>query len=219
MSKIIQYKEELYDFESLIWMSKDNNLKKFIDENDEVHLLDTPEIIYPFIDAAEKFILLATNQSFKLNEALKNRCINLIFSPYTQSELREIVKQSPFLEGKNNDYLDLIIQAGENNPRRIKNLCIRLCTIFNFYGVPHDTNSLQEILSTILNIKEGLNPQEQDYMRLISRLGTASLETLSSILGYDKTTIKFEIEPSLLYNQLIKISSKGRMFNEHNTSL
>lgn len=45
MSKIIQYKEEIYDFESLIWMSKDNNLKKFIDENDEVSLLDSGEVM------------------------------------------------------------------------------------------------------------------------------------------------------------------------------
>lgn len=45
MSKIIKYKEETYDFETLILMSKDNNFKKFIDENDEVCLLDTGDIL------------------------------------------------------------------------------------------------------------------------------------------------------------------------------
>lgn len=46
MSKIIKYKDETYDFETLIIMSKDKNFNKHMDlENDEVELLDTGETI------------------------------------------------------------------------------------------------------------------------------------------------------------------------------
>ena len=182
---------------------------------DEIHLLETPEIIYPTLDNHSKLLILATNQSFKLNEALRNRCINLIFMPYTQNELREITKvKLPEVENMSSDYLDIIVRAGENNPRRITNLCIRLQTIARNYGIPRDINSLNNILSEILNIRGGLNPEQQSYMEVLRRLRTASLETLCSILHYDKTMVKFDIEPSLLYNQLIEISPKGRTLHE-----
>jgi Holliday junction resolvasome RuvABC ATP-dependent DNA helicase subunit len=202
--------------EKVVRAINSNNRVIFIDE---IHLLKTPELLYPILDKEDKFIILSTNESSELKEPLRNRCINLIFAPYTEEELRQIVKQKlPEIQGKSNEYVDLIVKSAEENPRKITKLCIRLATITKIYQFPRTVEELKLLLSEILNIKDGLNPQEQEYMKVLSRLGMASLETLTSILGYSRNTIKYEIEPSLLYNKLIQITSKGRINANFNSN-
>ena len=59
---------------------------------DEIHLLQTPEVLYPKMDSGKYVILLATNDAALLTEALVNRCTQFNFQPYTLEELREITR-------------------------------------------------------------------------------------------------------------------------------
>jgi Holliday junction resolvasome RuvABC ATP-dependent DNA helicase subunit len=184
---------------------------------DEIHLLERPEIIYPYIDKKETIFIFATNQSSKLNEALQNRCINLIFAPYTKKELRKITQiRLPILKDKPKSFSDLIIKGGDSNPRKIVNLCIRLQTVFMKYRFPDSKEGLISILADILNIKDGLDIQQQTYLETLKTFSHVSLDTLASVLGYNKETIKYEIEPGLLYRGLIEINSKGRSIKNGN---
>jgi len=186
---------------------------------DEIHLFTDPEPFYPLMDSKKYFFIFATNQSAKLKEPFENRCINFLFEPYTLEELRLIAREKiPICSNRPDDFIDLIIKAGEDNPRKISMLCIRLITIFNSIGVP-TIEKLGKILEDILNIKEGLDIRERTYLSVLGEIQLASLDTLSSILGYSKDIIKYEIEPQLLYKRLISISSRGRSIINVNNNL
>lgn len=87
MSKIIKYKEEVYDFETLILMSKDNNFKKFIKEDDDVYFIDTGEsfkikdLVNKFIqrneDTKETIRHLPQQQKNKIVKAMNDTIVNL----------------------------------------------------------------------------------------------------------------------------------------------
>jgi Holliday junction resolvasome RuvABC ATP-dependent DNA helicase subunit len=189
---------------------KISTLSKRVFFIDEVHLFTDPEPFYPLMDSKKYFFIFATNQSAKLKEPFENRCVNFLFESYSQEELRLITREKiPLCRNEPNNFIDLIIKAGEDNPRKISMICIRLNTIFNSIGIPN-TEELKVVLEDILNIKEGLDIRERSYLSVLTEMDTASLDTISSILGYSKDIIKYEIEPSLLYKKLITISSKGR---------
>jgi Holliday junction resolvasome RuvABC ATP-dependent DNA helicase subunit len=180
---------------------------------DEIHRLGYEvERIYPIIDAKQNFFIFATNQPQLLPEAFRTRVIELLFARYSQEELREIV--SSYMPIRlNNELLDIIIEAAEGNPRRISQYCVRITSILRQTGRQTLTiNSLIEIISDYFNIINGMTSLEREYLELLERIKTASLQTLVSSLGVSKETLQTEIEPQLLFKGKIKITSKGREY-------
>ena len=67
------------------------------------------------------------------------------------------------------------------------------------------------VAERVFGVKDGLDIQCQRYLKTLNGLGgRASLATIKAALHLDEGTIKYQIEPALLYRGLIKISSKGR---------
>lgn len=183
---------------------------------DEIQELDSPEILYPFLDSKGTHIL-CTNEQGNLKEPLVNRCIPFFFEDYTEEEKLEITRN--LLEGYNlpDNILIRISSKVENNPRKIKILCQRLNYVFRNYGVPSSDTQLDLLCNDILNISEdGLSELERRYINIIARLGRASIDNLCNLLHVPKTTILRDIEPRLLYKNIIKITSKGREYNNGN---
>jgi Holliday junction resolvasome RuvABC ATP-dependent DNA helicase subunit len=178
---------------------------------DEAHTLLEQEVIYPLMDNIEYSFFIITNESGGLKEPLRNRCIQLIFEPYTDDESLEIARL--YLKfNLEEELFRIIARISSNNPRQIKIMSERLTYVFNRRGVPQSSKEFLDILD-ILNIEreDGLNQLERTYIDFLRTVGgKASLPTLIGGTGYDKTLILFEIEPKLLYKKLIKISSKGR---------
>jgi len=180
---------------------------------DEVHLLEHPETIYPKMDSNKYVIVIATNDVATLPEALVNRCVEFIFSEYSIPELREIARGCTNVS-MSNDFLDYIIESGGGNPRIIKSLLGRLNIILSrnpliLKGL--DLNQFKELLHEVFGIKDGMDVMCQRYMEALHLLGgTAAITTIASYIHIDQNTVKFFIEPILLYKNRIRITSRGR---------
>jgi Holliday junction resolvasome RuvABC ATP-dependent DNA helicase subunit len=204
-----------------------NNFKVYVPQNgriseldftkrihfiDEVHELLEPEYLYPFMDSKRFIFLFASNESGDLKEPLVNRCIPFIFSDYSKDEMLQMIHT---LLLKNNLYLnseleEVIVNNTQNNPRIAEQLCRRLVMVFKNYCIPKTREELENILMQVLQIHDGFTEYHDRYLNYLNRVRVSSLDNISSATRIDKATIKRDIEPYLLYKNLIRISSKGR---------
>ena len=178
---------------------------------DEVHLLSPPEILYPILDSRKFVFIMTTNDIAELAEPLVNRTIDLIFSNYTQEELRLIISES-IHQHLPDPYLDYIIKCGSGNPRICLSLSRRIETLLRSGGDISTLNKFINFIENMMGIRDGLDTVAQRYIEILNSLGgLASIDTLSMMLHVDKATIRSQVEPGLMYRNLIRISSKGRI--------
>jgi len=178
---------------------------------DEVHTLESPEFLYPILDSGKYTFIFATNESGDLKEPLLNRCIQFIFSPYSEENITQIVREC-LGENISNEYVAEISSRSRLNPRVAKILCKRLNLIFKNRGVPQEMDDLRNLLTNFLNIKEGgINKLDEIYLEYLkSAGGRSSLTNITWGSGIDRSTILREVEPFLLVKGIIRITSKGR---------
>lgn len=181
---------------------------------DEIHLMETPEILYPIIDKGQHIFVFATNYDSVLPEALINRCKSFIFTEYSDEELISIFRTHSKINFRDS-ILKHIIQIAGRNPRvMIKTYASNLMMYYASRKNELLYNSDVEIIDTIdriHGIKNGLDRTCRDYLECLAKLGRrASINLLASTMRLDINTIKYSVEPILLYRGLIKITSKGR---------
>ena len=180
---------------------------------DEVHLLEHPETIYPKMDSERFIIVLATNDVALLPEALSNRCVDFIFDRYAQPDLRRIAKLYLSVEVPV-EFLDYIIESGGGNPRVIKSLVGRLKIILVRKPGLLDNLNLEEfklLLADTFGIVDGMDVMCNRYLECLDSLGgTAALATIAAYVHIDQNTLKYYVEPVLMYKNKLRISSKGR---------
>lgn len=199
---------------SFYYIPEDGKLNYFYPERrihflDEIHTLVNPETIYPTLDTGNFTFFLATNESGNLKEPLVNRCIELIFAPYSENERFQILKT--YLQHDLEEEFLLDILSRTTTPRNIKNTCRRLDYIFKSMGIPSSLEELNNILEGVMQIRTGgLTNLDRVYLEFLEAVGRASLQTLIYGTGLDKNTILRDIEPRLLYTKIITITSKGR---------
>jgi Holliday junction resolvasome RuvABC ATP-dependent DNA helicase subunit len=178
---------------------------------DEIHILKTPEILYPYMDSGRFTFFLMTNESGMLLEPLKNRCFQYIFSPYTDDEMGEIIRRALSGYSIPDEMVIEIRDRVRGNPRIAKKVCERLGYVFRNYLVPKTKAELVTILNNVLDIREkGLTEMDRRYLEFLSRVGKSSLQNIIYGTGIDRNTILTEIEPYLLVLGYISITQKGR---------
>lgn len=186
------------------------NLDKRFIFVDEVHLVENPEIMYYPMESGKHTFIIATNNSQLLPDALVSRCIPFYFSPYSDTEIFQIVKQYLNMFHLPEVYYSTI-SSRVKTPRQIKLLCQRVEAVFRVDGIPSDSEKLDEILTTLLDVDaEGLTSQDYMYLDFLSRVGRASISSISGATRLSRDLILSEIEPRLLYLGKIKITSRGR---------
>jgi Holliday junction resolvasome RuvABC ATP-dependent DNA helicase subunit len=179
---------------------------------DEAHMIPSPESFYGYMDSGKYTIIIATNEPGDLKEPMYNRCIPLVFEPYTDQELFLIGKGQLHQYPSVPDEVVWCLVRKFKVPRVLKQTIERLKSIFPSF-IPRNEEELNSILEEILNIdRDGLNPYERLYMRTLKDLGgQASLNLLVNATRMGKNTILRDIEPSLIYRKFIRLSSKGRI--------
>jgi Holliday junction resolvasome RuvABC ATP-dependent DNA helicase subunit len=181
---------------------------------DEVHTLESPEILYPIMDLDRYVFVMATNFDSILPEALTNRCKSFIFSDYSEKELIDIFKSHSKLEYSENVMKHIIDVAGRNPRVIVKTFIDTLYMHFHKRREELFNKSEQELIDEIdriFGIREGLDRTCRDYLETLQNLGNrASINLISGALHLDQNTIKYQVEPVLLYKKLIKITSRGR---------
>jgi Holliday junction resolvasome RuvABC ATP-dependent DNA helicase subunit len=182
---------------------------------DEVHKLTTPENLYPYLSGGKYTFTLATNMSGEVAEPLYNRCIPLIFEPYTVTDIFQMVALNLTTFRLTAEKIMAIAEQCKLNPRVCRILCERLNVIFNNLKVPMDSQELLELVEAIINIDErGLNPEERMYLNFLRKNGgKSSLNLLCNALRIDKMTLTRDIEPDLINLGLVSITSKGRLLH------
>lgn len=182
---------------------------------DECHLLNTTEILYPFMDDPNYSFFLATNEYGLVKEPLFNRCISIILEPYTIDDLSILAKIKLKKEGIyliNDELYKSIASVSRDSPRRLIEITRRLSLIFKDQGVPRTLDDLDFLLMSIgVDSKTGLTNWDKKYLDFLSSIGVASLSTIAYSTGIDKGFIIKYIEPFLLKNGYIKITSRGRI--------
>ncbi len=197
-------------------LPKDGNIELFLNRRvifiDEVHTLNSPEFLYPIMDRGSFIFILATNEDGNVKEPLVNRCISFLFTEYSQEELREITKLS-YLTPSEDSTLDKIIDLAGRNPRQIHSLGRRLTMYEKVYG---EIQNFDSVLENVFGYKDGLDELSRSYLKKLGELGgRASAEAISRGLHMDMNTLKYTIEPILLYKNKISISQRGRSLNEN----
>lgn len=179
---------------------------------DEVHLLEKPEVLYPAMDNGRYVFVFATNFDSILPEALSNRCKNFIFVDYSDDELRDIFKFHSKLKYPES-VINHIIDVSGRNPRIIVKTFID--TLKMHYrrqeNIPDNDQEIIANIDRLFGIEGGLDRVSRQYIETLSNLGgRANINLISSTMHLDIDSIKYQIEPALLYKGLIRISSKGR---------
>jgi Holliday junction resolvasome RuvABC ATP-dependent DNA helicase subunit len=189
------------------------DLARRIQFMDEIHELKYPENIYKYMDSNEHTFIFATNETGLLKEPLINRCIVLEFDEYTDEEASKIIQNNigelPY------EIIKVIIQVTSKIPRQISVLCKRLEYVFRSYGIPENEEFFMTLLSEVLDIdSRGYSPLQRQYINFLEDIGgSASITTLTYGLKINETTIIRDIEPKLIYDKVLTISSKGRILN------
>jgi Holliday junction DNA helicase RuvB len=181
---------------------------------DEVHMLQIPEVLYPLMDSNNYTFILATNEYGGIKEPLLNRCITLPLESYNINDMLEMAKlylskEGFYLGEKMNDS---IAAVSRDNPRRLIEIVIRLSLIFRDIGTPNTVDELDYLLMSLgVDKNTGMTYWDKEYLKFLKKVSTASLSTISSVLGIDKSFILKYIEPYLLKNGYIQITSRGRI--------
>lgn len=183
---------------------------------DEIHVLQTPEVLYPLIDSKNYTFLLSTNEYGGIKEPLLNRCITLPLEPYNLNDMAAMSRLYFKKEGfyfTNPELYKSIATVSRDNPRTLIEIVTRLSLIFRDSGTPNTVNELDYLLMSLgVDVKTGMTHWDKEYLSFLKTVDRASLATISSVLSIDKQFILKYIEPFLLKNGYIQITSRGRIY-------
>lgn len=180
---------------------------------DEIHRLNTPEVLYPFMDAKRQTFFLMSNLKGELVEPLRRRCITFTFQDYTESEVKEIIREE--LESKglrlpDDYYLQIALESNLSPGIAKDNIIPRLINLFGMDGIPKNLSELKEVMKESLGIIDGLNEECRLYLAFLAQRQYSSLDTVSAYLQQPPAYVKYEVEPILIKKGLIQITSRGR---------
>jgi Holliday junction DNA helicase RuvB len=143
---------------------------------------------------------------------------------YTIEELSSIVKRSALVLNVNIDDESAIeiAKRSRGTPRLANRL---LKQVRNFAQVNYNNkitpSNTDQILSLLGIDKNGLDDNDQRYLRAIKVIGDGApvgLSTIASAIGEDELTITDVYEPFLLQNGLVNKTPKGRVLSEKGMS-
>jgi Holliday junction resolvasome RuvABC ATP-dependent DNA helicase subunit len=135
-----------------------------------------------------------------------------VFTDYSDDELVDIFKAHSKLMYPN-VVINYIIDISGRNPRiMIKTFIDTLKMHYRSQiNIPNDTNTIIATIDKLFGITGGLNRVSIEYLDTLKKLGgKASVNVLAATTKLDINTMKYQVEPALLYKGLIKITSKGR---------
>jgi len=169
---------------------------------DEIHRLKKEELWYDFSP-----MIGCTTEGAPISDPLKSRMVELWMSEYSLQELTNIVVNATGLPS-----LPAFIAAtrGRGSPRiaiQVGNET-RRALAFNRISEP-TREQISNLCKEMGYLRGGYTPNDLRYLEVLSG-GTASAATLAATLNLPRDTIQTEIEPFLMRNGLVRITSRGR---------
>ena len=210
---------------------------------DEIHRLNkiTEELLYPALEDFEidlnsgknesarvmrfqlnKFILVgATTKLGFISAPLRDRFIHLYrMEYYNNDELAQIITRNcPKLKIELTDEAKLLLASRSRGTPRIANRLLRLLRDFAHYKAKNTV--CKDIATEALNLYQidnaGLDAMDQKILlTMIEKYkgGPVGLETISMLVGEDKTTIEDYYEPFLVQSGFLMRTPRGRVVTD-----
>ncbi|GEM_PF-1868940 len=202
---------------------------------DEIHRLSpaTEEILYPALDRYEIDILVgkgnvkhiylepftligATTLEDKISSPLRSRfSIVVHVGDYEREDLEKMVDMYAGKLPLTDEARDLIIRVSRRNPRRLVLIIERLK---DFYMASKRECVKEEDVMELLRIIDyepqlGLDRRERKYLHALADTfggGPVGVKSLAAAIGESVNAVQEIIEPPLLAEGLITITSRGR---------
>jgi Holliday junction resolvasome RuvABC ATP-dependent DNA helicase subunit len=163
-------------------------------------------------------VVLATNQPGKLLQALRKRMeYTIALGNYSEAELVEIAASAASDLGVlvSPQALKRLAKAAQWQPRRALHL-LRGMRLHYHADLSHQlsTEDVRRFLVEAGTDEQGLDAQQQRYLRKLYRLKSASLATLASLLGSDAEDVADYVEPGLIKLDFIRKCQVGRKLTQ-----
>jgi Holliday junction resolvasome RuvABC ATP-dependent DNA helicase subunit len=163
--------------------------------------------------------ILCTNFLGELTEkspaTLSRFPIQRQFEWYANEELQRIITQYAKDQSRpmNDAVAQKLAQLSNGMPRRAVNMFKKAIDFASIDGSESITlKHIQDMMDTLGIDQNGLDKPMRDYLEALgsSPHGRMSLQALEGVLGVDRSTLTYVIEPILMKNQLISRCSAGR---------
>lgn len=219
------------DIYAMLFQIKQNNIL-FIDEIHRLKVRDQ-EILYTVMEdfvvhknektgnaislPVEPFTLIgATTDPGKLTKPMRDRFpINLSIEHYTESELVQILEQTckNLKVSFDKDALKAIAQRSRGVPRIANNLTRRSR---DFAQIENNNKFTKDFINKIMEKdgidESGFNKDDYHYIRILQENyeGQSGLSSLAVTMRKEPKTVKEQIEPFLMSQDIITVTRRGR---------
>ena len=182
---------------------------------DEIHLLKDQEVLYNQFD--ELTFVFATTDAQELSAPFRSRCIELTLEPYSEQELRVILRDRATREGINADEkaIKILASRSRGTPRTGIQLLRRVHTIARMEQVPITARYTAEQLNEFRVYDNGFTQDDITYLRTLALADApVSLRTLGAVLNRDRAYVQEIIESFLLRKNFVIITGRGRVLTD-----
>lgn len=161
-------------------------------------------------------IIGATTHEGKLPTALLNRfTVTLNLKPYTENELTAMTKLYLGQYTANDTMLKAIVNMSKGVPRIITNITNSVKVYLKSLGKDTLEQKDLKMIQMFLGVNDiGLNNVDFEILRYLSKVKSASLKTLASVLSIEAINIEQIHEPYLIKLGFIERSSAGRTITD-----
>ena len=178
----------------------------------------TTEAPNPYVQIQPFTLVLATNQPGMLCDALMKRIeVHVTLNYYSDGEMQAITDRLAADNGilLSSHARNLVARVADGIPRRARHLVTKLRRHFcNLLDHQIELPQVRQFLEAIQLDERGLGPLKRRYLAHLAAEKTASLESLTLVLGSDQYYVRSEIESRLQRMRFIRIGSGGRQLTE-----
>jgi len=181
---------------------------------DEIHMMKNFEQLYEFMDSGKYVIVYCTTDFGDLPDPFSSRCITFNLRDYTDEELAQIAVNYARELGLAMTLATAILVAkrSRGSPRKVKVYTRRIKFMLDNGLHAFTISGVENAFKDIGIYSQGYTDIDNDYLKFISTVISASLKMISRSIKVDEDTIKNEIEPFLIEKGHITITSRGRKF-------
>jgi Holliday junction DNA helicase RuvB len=169
------------------------------------------------VSIAEFTLVAATTEPGKMTKALRSRLNEITLDPYGLGELKAIAEKAA-------KELKLTVtpqaakhlaERSQRTPRSVEKL-LKLLAVTKSGVAKVDQQLVRGFLEELGIDEHGLDRSQQSHLKILFAAGTrpTSLAILKARLGLDADYILSDIEPHLLFLELIDIGLRGRTLTE-----
>jgi len=173
---------------------------------DEIHSLGKKkeELLYPHLEKRQGTIIGCTTLLSRVSQPLRSRFVVVERMDLVPPDrIYEILKCKA--DGKvSEEFLYTISRVAKGSVRTALNLLVRA----GEFSTP------EEMLKELDITEDGLTRLDRQYLAIVGKHKSVSLSTLCRILGETEETVLTEVEPYLLRQEYVAISSRGRELTE-----